>query len=147
MKSKYTLGTILIVCLMFFAGVNLGKYATPYVSIEEAIELDYSVQVKGARVEGSAQYNSENEMFEFQLSDGEGRVIQVKYPEPKPSNFDRASEVVAVGVYRDGAFWADRILIKCPSKYEVEGPIATAGRAEVSSGASSDLPASSVAAD
>ena len=120
MNSKYVLGCSIIVLLMLFAGINLEKYATPYVSLSEAMSVDRTVQVKGNQVPGSAVYNQETELFEFEMSDESGRIFLVKYDEPKPSNFDRAKEIVAIGVYADNAFWADRLLIKCPSKYEAE---------------------------
>ena len=44
----------------------------------------------------------------------------VRYKGVKPDNFDEAYHVVAIGKYTGDAFAADKLLIKCPSKYEAE---------------------------
>jgi hypothetical protein len=38
----------------------------------------------------------------------------------KPNNFEAASQVVAIGSYKDGVFYAEDMLVKCPSKYQGE---------------------------
>jgi cytochrome c-type biogenesis protein CcmE len=42
----------------------------------------------------------------------------VIYDGTKPGNFDQATSVVCVGKYETDAFYADKLLIKCPSKYQ-----------------------------
>jgi hypothetical protein len=32
-----------------------------------------------------------------------------------------ATNVVAIGTYKDGRFVSDKLLVKCPSKYQAEG--------------------------
>jgi cytochrome c-type biogenesis protein CcmE len=54
----------------------------------------------------------------FGLADENGTVMPVMYEGVKPGNFEEATEIVAVGKYRDGAFHADQLLVKCPSKYQ-----------------------------
>jgi len=44
--------------------------------------------------------------------------MSVLYSGIKPGNFEEATEIVAVGSYRDGSFYADQLLVKCPSKYQ-----------------------------
>jgi len=46
--------------------------------------------------------------------------MQIKYDKSKPSNFENADKIVAVGKYitSDDVFHADELLVKCPSKYE-----------------------------
>ena len=36
----------------------------------------------------------------------------------KPGNFNEATQVVAIGRYRDGVLEAEKLLVKCPSKYQ-----------------------------
>ena len=63
----------------------------------------------------------ENNMFVFSISDEEtGETMLVRYKGVKPDNFDEAYHVVAIGKYTGDAFAADKLLIKCPSKYEAE---------------------------
>ena len=49
-----------------------------------------------------------------------GKVVKVVYAKPKPANFEQAVSIVAIGHYdaAKGAFLADDMLVKCPSKYQ-----------------------------
>jgi cytochrome c-type biogenesis protein CcmE len=44
----------------------------------------------------------------------------VTYRDVKPANFEEAVSIVAIGTYRTGAFHAEKLLVKCPSKYQGE---------------------------
>lgn len=120
MKPKFIIGGVIILAFLIFAGVNFQKSLTPYVSLSEAKKKGTTVQIKGARVDGSEQYDVDSKTFNFKLTDNSGEQFQVIYHGVKPSNFEHAKEVVARGRYHSGAFEADEILIKCPSKYEAE---------------------------
>ena len=120
MKPKFVIGGIIILAFLIFAGVNFQKSLTPYVSLAEAKKKGTTVQIKGARVDGSEEYNVDSKTFNFKLMDNSGEEYQVIYHGVKPSNFEHATEVVARGRYHGGVFEADEILIKCPSKYEAE---------------------------
>jgi len=57
--------------------------------------------------------------FTFMMVDGDGEEQQVYYNEPVPADFVRAEQVVVIGSYRnEEIFVADKILMKCPSKYQ-----------------------------
>ena len=62
--------------------------------------------------------------FEFYLVDSLGNEAKVIYSEPKPTDFDRSDKVVVIGKFDqpEGDFTANKILLKCPSKYEAENP-------------------------
>lgn len=120
MSPKYIVGAIIILVFLVFAGMNLGESLTPYVSIQEARVKGTKVQVKGERVEGSEKYDTERKTFNFKMADPSGEEVQVIYDGLRPSNFERATEVVAIGKYTNGEFLASELLIKCPSKYEAE---------------------------
>ena len=120
MKPKLILGVLAIIVLIVFAGINLKKSLTPYVSLQEAKVSNSVVQFKGVRIEGSARYDPESKEFLFRLADERGDECQVVYKGVKPSNFEQAKEVVAIGRYVDERFEADQLLVKCPSKYQAE---------------------------
>jgi cytochrome c-type biogenesis protein CcmE len=40
------------------------------------------------------------------------------YRSTKPQDFDKSEQVVVVGKMQNGTFAAEKILMKCPSKYE-----------------------------
>ncbi len=121
MNFKYIVGIVIIVAFMIFAGISFQNSLTPYVSLNEAKAKGTTVQIKGSRVAGSEAYDSDAKTFNFKLLDNNGEKFQVIYNGVKPSNFEHATEIVAIGRYHDGVFKADELLVKCPSKYEAEG--------------------------
>ena len=57
--------------------------------------------------------------FVFTMVDNDGKEQKVYYNEPVPADFVRAEQVVVIGSYKnDELFVADKILMKCPSKYQ-----------------------------
>jgi cytochrome c-type biogenesis protein CcmE len=56
--------------------------------------------------------------FSFKLKDSQGRYCKVEYYNPKPQDFERSEKVVVVGRAMGQVFVADKILLKCPSKYQ-----------------------------
>lgn len=38
----------------------------------------------------------------------------------KPQDFERSEQIVVTGSMKDNQFYADEILMKCPSKYKEE---------------------------
>jgi cytochrome c-type biogenesis protein CcmE len=44
--------------------------------------------------------------------------MPVTYRGIKPGNFKDAISIVAIGSYRDGHVEAEKLLVKCPSKYQ-----------------------------
>jgi cytochrome c-type biogenesis protein CcmE len=58
--------------------------------------------------------------FQFTLIDNSNRPCTVIYNNPKPADFERSEQVVIIGSMKNGKFLADKILMKCPSKYQDE---------------------------
>jgi cytochrome c-type biogenesis protein CcmE len=121
MKPKYIVGILIIVVFIVFAAINLSKSLTPYVSLDEAKKSKRVVQVKGQRVIGSENFDMENKVFKFKMSDDKGEVFEVIYHGVKPANLEQAEEIVVIGKYTQDHFEAEQLLVKCPSKYQAEG--------------------------
>ena len=51
------------------------------------------------------------------MKDEDGNVRRVIYPKPKPNNFEQATQLVVIGEMRNDVFFANDMLMKCPSKY------------------------------
>ncbi len=58
--------------------------------------------------------------FEFMLTDTKNTTRKVLFFEPKPQDFEKAEQIVIIGHAKAGVFVANKILMKCPSKYEDE---------------------------
>ena len=108
----------LILAFIGYAGYFFADSVTPYVGIAEARAAARNVQVKGLP-DKSVAAHMEDETFVFSIADEEtGETMLVRYQGVKPDTFDEAYHIVAIGKYADGSFNADKLLIKCPSKYE-----------------------------
>ncbi len=116
---------ILLICIIIFfviiAIYSMQGVITPYVSFAEAVASEDFVQVIG-KLNKSIPINYSEEYFTFTLIDDKGDEMAVLYRKTKPLNFEHASQIVVLGSYkRDKNFFeADKLLIKCPSKYEKE---------------------------
>ncbi len=55
--------------------------------------------------------------FTFYLIDNKGLEQKVILHKSKPQDFDKSEQIVLIGKMHEGAFHANDILMKCPSKY------------------------------
>lgn len=110
---------ILLLAFVGYAGWSFADSVTPYVGISEARAATSNVQVKGLLAADAPAPHMEDGNFIFTLQDEDtGETLPVRYHGTKPDQFDEAYHIVAIGRTRDGVFEADKLLIKCPSKYE-----------------------------
>jgi cytochrome c-type biogenesis protein CcmE len=56
--------------------------------------------------------------FSFVLIDDNQKEQKVYYNEPMPPDFIKSEKVVVIGHYDADLFIAEKILLKCPSKYQ-----------------------------
>jgi cytochrome c-type biogenesis protein CcmE len=118
MKSKYIIGTGIILIFVIFGALSFRKNLTPYVGFKEAKSSDNSVQIIGEVVPEDTKYDLENQKFFFTLKDPKGEKMNIVFNGVKPANFEQATNVVVIGKYQEGVFQADQVLVKCPSKYQ-----------------------------
>lgn len=114
----YIVGGVLVAAFLAYGATSFRSYLTPYVSFDEATRSSRTVQVAGSLVPGSPEYLEQEQLLRFGLADEGGHKLTVVYKGVRPANFDEATQVVAVGAYKDGAFHAEQLLVKCPSKYQ-----------------------------
>ncbi|MFH6985200.1 cytochrome c maturation protein CcmE [Marinoscillum sp. 108] len=131
MKKSHIFGIIIIAIAIVVIMTTAGD-ASAYVTFEDAKALAEKGNNNKIHVVGKLKKTSEGEVvgiesspdmlsFKFEMLD-ENNVSQVVYyPNPMPTDFLRSEQVVVVGAYQNGNFVADKILLKCPSKYQEEG--------------------------
>lgn len=118
MKPGQLLGVVVIVLCILAAGFSLRGTVRQSLTVKEVLASPGEpCEVYGAVVKGSPRYDMRAPRLEFRLRDEKGDTIPVVYLKPKPETFDSAPKVKAIGSYRDGAFQADSLILKCPSKY------------------------------
>ena len=89
-------------------------------SLAEAQKRGAKVQVMGEIDHELVNYDIDNQILIFPITDEEGTQVNVRYAGTMPGNFSQATHAVCVGKYEQGEFVADQLLIKCPSKYQGE---------------------------
>jgi cytochrome c-type biogenesis protein CcmE len=117
----YLFGLLLLVAFAAFSFTAFKDSMTPYVSYAQAREGGRIVQVAGALEKGSYTYVAARESLLFTLQDPKSKqTLRVRYKGLKPANFEDAISIVAIGNYDDKAkeFEANKLLVKCPSKYQ-----------------------------
>ena len=121
MKRAYWAGAILIVGFLALGLSTFSRSMTPYVSFAEAKATPRTVQVMGALEKGTSRYDTNTKTLLFTLYDEKTKTsIPVSYTDVKPANFEDAVSIVAIGRYDNGVFAAEKLLVKCPSKYQGE---------------------------
>lgn len=95
--------------------------SSTYASFTEAMEApDKEFHVAGTlNLKKEMVYKPETNanLFTFYLVDREGKEVKVMFNGSKPQDFERSESVVITGKMKKDAFVANKILMKCPSKY------------------------------
>jgi cytochrome c-type biogenesis protein CcmE len=130
MKKTHILG-IIVIAIAIAIIISTAGDASSYVTFTQAAEMAKSGESDGVHVVGKLTKNDQGKIinmvyqpqvdpnhFEFTLVDTENHMQKVVYNSPKPQDFDRSEQVVVIGSMQGDHFRADKILLKCPSKYQ-----------------------------
>ena len=128
MKKSSLIG-IVVIAIAIAIIISTHSNASSYVSFGEAKEMADNGSNKKIHVVGELKKNDLGQVVDVYPSDNkltvsfvmvdDNKVEQtVFYNEPMPSDFLRSEKVVVIGGYQNDRFVADKILLKCPSKYE-----------------------------
>lgn len=130
MKKSHLFAIILIAGAIAIIVLS-GKEASTYATFDEAYAMSTGGSRKDIHVVGQLKKDSHGEIvgiepgadrvsFSFVLLDDNGKEQKVFYAEPMPADFLRSEKVVVIGHYDGDNFLANKILLKCPSKYQEE---------------------------
>jgi cytochrome c-type biogenesis protein CcmE len=119
--KKSVILPILIACLgLGGAVVVFSGGSTPYVTISEAKKMNSDRINLGLEIDKSTiQAPLRSNKIEFEGTDKNGEKIHVKYI-GDPVDLSSAERVTCIGKLEGDQFVSDKMLIKCPSKYEEE---------------------------
>lgn len=125
MKKSYIL-------LMVLIAVAIGAIITTYgdASTYENFSVAADHEGKEYHVVGTLNRDKEKyynpvqnaNYFSFYMIDEKGEERKVIYYSPEPQDFDRSEKIVIIGKMQGQEFIANKILLKCPSKYNEEHP-------------------------
>lgn len=130
MKTKHIIGIIIIAVAIGIIVTTAGD-ASSYVSFQEAKVIAQGNEDKLIHVVGTLKKNEAGEVigitpsedmlsFKFIMLDENNFEQEVLYANPMPTDFLKSEQVVVIGAYHNTSFVADKILLKCPSKYQEE---------------------------
>jgi cytochrome c-type biogenesis protein CcmE len=128
MKKSHILG-IIVIAVAIMIIVSTAGDASSYVTFKEAYTMAERGKATKIHVVGTLKKNEANEIvgiepgedklsFSFVMLDENQEEQKVYYKEPMPADFLRSEQVVVIGSYNNDLFIADKILLKCPSKYQ-----------------------------
>jgi cytochrome c-type biogenesis protein CcmE len=128
MKKSHILAIVVIAVAIAIIMATAGDAST-YVNFSQAYEMAETGNNKSIHVVGQLKKDvdghviglenaADNLSFSFIMIDENGKEQNVFYNEPMPPDFIRSENVVVIGGYQGDHFVADKILLKCPSKYQ-----------------------------
>ena len=128
MKKSHIL-IIVVIAVAIGIIVSTAGDASTYVTFEEAYTMSVSGNDNSIHVVGELKKDQTGNVigiekgrdmvsFSFVLVDDKGKEQLVEYKEPMPTDFTKSEKVVVIGKYKGESFTAEKILLKCPSKYQ-----------------------------
>lgn len=130
MKTTHII-LLLVIAVAIGVIISTSGDASKYVTFDEAQELAVDSPDEKVHVVGKLKKNSLGDIegmnynpaldpnyFEFVITDNKNREERVVYLSPKPQDFEKSEQIVIIGNFKGKTFKADKILMKCPSKYE-----------------------------
>ncbi|MDP3488286.1 MAG: cytochrome c maturation protein CcmE [Bacillota bacterium] len=103
--KAYLLVAVFIAIAIWQGGSSIQRYATP----ADALARGGRVQVMGTLAESSEGHYVVGEA---------GDKVKLDNSSVKNLRLDPGQQVVAIGTVQDSAIFVERLLYKCPSKYE-----------------------------
>lgn len=118
LKRRHVISLIVIAAFAIFSIYTYQSSLTPYVTFAQAKSINGSVQVRGVLTGDKISTSESGKLVQFMLRDEQGETVPVFYQGVKPEGMETATSIVAIGKYKDGKFMAEKLLVKCPSKYQ-----------------------------
>ena len=127
-RAKFIVGFLLIMgAVVYLIATILPSTAQYFLTVSEFWDRaptlgNRAVRVSGQVIGTSIQVDAQALTVSFQIVDDEAapdRPLMVTYSGPKPDLLrEEASAIVEGRLGEDGVFYADNVLLKCPSRYE-----------------------------
>jgi len=128
MKKTYIIALLVIAVAVAIIVTTAGD-ASSYVTFDQAAQMASLGNHKSIHVVGELKKDDAGHIvgmeksadmlsFSFVLVDDNGKEQKVYYNEPMPPDFTKSEKVVVIGHYQADIFIAEKILLKCPSKYQ-----------------------------
>jgi cytochrome c-type biogenesis protein CcmE len=128
MKKSYIIATAIIAAAIGIIIATAGDTST-YVDFSQAYKLAEAGKTSSIHIVGSLKKDGNGTIVglengadklscSFILVDEQNKEERVIYNEPAPADLGKSEKIVVIGEYRGNQFVAEKILLKCPSKYQ-----------------------------
>jgi cytochrome c-type biogenesis protein CcmE len=130
MKRIHLFG-IIVIAVAIGVIISTASDASTYVDFGTAQKMNKEGNNRKIHVVGTLKKDSSGQIigmnynpaldanyFEFLLVDNQNKECKVIYNDGKPQDFGKAEQVVIIGKMEGEVFQCDKILLKCPSKYQ-----------------------------
>ena len=136
MKPKFLLGgSLLALAAIVMIVTSMASGAQYFLTVTDLrakgqSAIDQSVRISGAVIFESVLYEvrSNQPYLEFDVVDTEDQIgkqtpLRIVYNGPKPDLLQPHAQAIVEGhLGADGKFYADNLLLKCPTRYEEQFP-------------------------
>ncbi|MCG8323653.1 MAG: cytochrome c maturation protein CcmE [Cytophagales bacterium] len=120
---------LVVIAIAVSVVISTAGDASSYVNFKTAKEMKQNGDDNMVHVVGELKKDGQGKVvgikpsndrlsFSFIMVDDSQQEQLVFYKEPVPADFTKSEKVVVIGNYYNETFVADKILLKCPSKYE-----------------------------
>ena len=122
MRKSAIIGLITIaICIGFLVSLNAetdtySNFTEASSSNKEEHVIGHWEKTKGTHYDAIKDPNH----FAFYMKDEKGEMKKVVLNGTKPQDFERSEKLVVIGKMQNETFYASKILMKCPSKYNDE---------------------------
>ena len=128
MKKSSIIGLV-VIAIAVAVIISTSGNASSYVTFDEAKTMAVNGKGNSIHVVGELKKNSAGQVLglspssdrlsvEFTLVDDNMQEQVVFLNQPMPNDLLKSEKVVVIGGYKNDRFIADKVLLKCPSKYE-----------------------------
>jgi cytochrome c-type biogenesis protein CcmE len=135
MKTSHIIIIVVIAAAIGIIITSAGDSST-YVNFDQAQKMSVEGNKNSIHVVGELkkdfggnvvgiQPGDDKVSFSFIMVDDNQREQTVLHNQPMPPDFTKSEKVVVVGRYSGEFFVADKILLKCPSKYQEQQQLTT----------------------
>jgi cytochrome c-type biogenesis protein CcmE len=122
---------ILVIAVAIAIVISTGNDASTYVTFNDAYKMASNGNTSQIHVVGELKKDNlgnvvgiyegaDKVSFTFIMIDDQQKEQIVQYNQPMPADFTKSEKVVVIGSYKGDNFIAEKILLKCPSKYQEE---------------------------
>jgi len=126
---RLVVGVLVSAALFGFFVIDGLESKTYFFTVDEAVAKANSVgqqkiRVKGSVVDGTIQGEEGDVGRTFEISE-KGEQLRVQYDQAVPDTFEPGVQVVATGhLDEQDTLQANKLMVKCPSRYEGKPPTA-----------------------